>query len=123
MFFDQIVSQTRADLEQRKSELPLEDLQHLAAAQPPPRDFLGALRPVSKSKVSLIAEVKRASPSKGVFAPHLDPVELARTYVANGVAAISVLTEPPFFRVSPHYLPPLKHTLDFPALSHALRFL
>src|SRR5258708_20023754 len=109
MFFDQIVSQTRADLEQRKSELPLEDLQHLAAAQPPPRDFLGALRPVSKSKVSLIAEVKRASPSKGVFPPHLDPVELARTYVANGVAAFSLLPAPPFSLRSPHYPTPIQH--------------
>src|SRR6266851_6420179 len=116
MFFDQIVSQTRADLEQRKSELPLEDLQHLAAAQPPPRDFLGALRPVSKSKVSLIAEVKRASPSKGVFAPHLDPVELARTYVANGVAAISVLTEPHFFLGSPDYLTAIRHAVGVPVL-------
>src|SRR5260370_8874289 len=109
MSSDEIVSKTRADREQRKIELPLEELQDLAAAQPPPRDFLGALRPVSKSKVSLIAEVKRASPSKGVFAPHLDPVELARTYVANGVAAISVLTEPHFFLGSPDYLPPIRH--------------
>src|SRR6266851_4392615 len=116
MFFDQIVSQTRADLEQRKSELPLEDLQHLAAAQPPPLDFLGALRPVSKSKFSLIAEVKRASPSKGVFAPHLDPVELARTYAANGAAAISVLTEPHFFLGSPDYLTAIKQAVDVPVL-------
>jgi indole-3-glycerol phosphate synthase / phosphoribosylanthranilate isomerase len=116
MFLDQIVSQTRADLEQRKSELPLEDLQHLAAAQAPPRDFLGALRPVSKSKVSLIAEVKRASPSKGVFAPHLDPIELAQTYAANGVAAISVLTEPHFFLGSPDYLTAIRHAVSVPVL-------
>lgn len=116
MFLDQIVFQTRADLEQRKSELPLEDLQHLAMAQPPPRDLSGALRPVSKSKVSLIAEVKRASPSKGVFASHLDPVEQARIYAANGAAAISVLTEPHFFLGSPDYLTAIRHASAVPVL-------
>src|SRR5579859_517400 len=97
MFLDQIVSQTRADLEQRKCLQPLEDLQRLALAQAAPRDLLEALRHHPKSKISLIAEVKRASPSKGVFAPHVDPVALASTYSENGAAAISVLTEPHFF--------------------------
>jgi indole-3-glycerol phosphate synthase / phosphoribosylanthranilate isomerase len=116
MFLNQIVSQTRVDLEQRKRELPLEELQHLALAQSPPRDLLGALRPVSKSRVSLIAEVKRASPSKGVFAPDLDPVELARTYAANGAAAISVLTEPHFFLGSLDYLSAIRHAVSVPLL-------
>ncbi len=116
MFLNQIVSQTWVDLEQRKRELPLEELQHLALAQSPPRDLLGALRPVSKSRVSLIAEVKRASPSKGVFAPDLDPVELARTYAANGAAAISVLTEPHFFLGSLDYLSAIRHAVSVPLL-------
>jgi len=116
MFLDQIVSQTRADLEQRKRELPLEELQRLAVAQASPRDFLEALQPRLKSKINLIAEVKRASPSKGMFAPYVDAVELACTYAANGAAAISVLTEPHFFLGSLEYLPAIKQAVNVPVL-------
>ncbi len=88
MFLEQIISQTRVDLEQRKCVLPLEELQRLALAQAATRDLLVALRPRSKARISLIAEVKRASPSKGVFAPHIDPVELACTYAAHGATPL-----------------------------------
>ena len=116
MFLDTIVSQTRADLEQRKSVMPLEDLQSRALAQAAPRDLLEALRPRSKSRVSLIAEVKRASPSKGIFAPHVDPVALASTYSENGAAAISVLTEPHFFLGSLEHLAAIKQAASVPVL-------
>src|SRR5438270_7066765 len=117
MFLDQIVTQTRLDLEQRKQERPLEEMMRLAIAQPPPRDLLEAIRPGrSKSQVRLIGEVKRASPSKGLLAPHLDPVELARSYEANGAAAISVLTEPHFFLGSPEYLTAIKQAVSIPVL-------
>src|SRR6266571_2249115 len=95
MFLDRIVTQTRADLEVRKCELPLVELQRQALEQPKPRDLLEVFEP--RSQIHLIAEVKRASPSKGMLAPHIDPVELAQTYEANGAAVISVLTEPDFF--------------------------
>jgi indole-3-glycerol phosphate synthase/phosphoribosylanthranilate isomerase len=114
MFLDRIVTQTRTDLEQRKREIPLEDVKRLAAAQPEPRDLLLALSP--GSTIHLIAEVKRASPSKGMLAPHLDPVELARTYEASGAAAISVLTEPHFFLGSPAYLTAIKQAVNIPVL-------
>ena len=71
---------------------------------------------VAASQVRLIAEVKRASPSKGLLAPHLDPVELARTYEAHGAAAISVLTEPHFFLGSPDYLTAIKQAVSIPVL-------
>jgi indole-3-glycerol phosphate synthase/phosphoribosylanthranilate isomerase len=116
MFLDQIVSQTRTDLEQRKRKLPLEELQRLISAQAAPRDLLEVLRPRSKSRISLIAEVKRASPSKGVFAPHVDPIALACTYVANGADAISVLTEPHFFLGSFEYLAAIKQAVSIPVL-------
>ncbi len=94
MFLEQIVSQTYMDVKQRKQELPLAEMMLRAAAQPPPRDLLAALRPggteernslrpnsspISRntSQIRLIAEVKRASPSKGLLVPHLDPVKLA----------------------------------------------
>ncbi len=117
MFLDRIVTQTLLDLEQRKQALPLEKMQRLAVIQPGPRDLLEALRPQgSKHGVRLIAEVKRASPSKGLLAPDLNPVELAHTYVANGAAAISVLTEPHFFLGSPDYLTAIKQAVPVPVL-------
>jgi indole-3-glycerol phosphate synthase / phosphoribosylanthranilate isomerase len=114
MFLDRIVTQARIDLEQRKREIPLEDVKRLAAAQPEPRDLRQALS--SRATIRLIAEVKRASPSKGLLAPDLDPVELARTYEANGAAAISVLTEPHFFLGSPAYLAAIKQAVNIPVL-------
>src|SRR5437588_10562364 len=114
MFLDRIVTQTRSDLEERKQQCPLEEVQQLAARQPCPRDFLAAFK--DRSQVHLIAEVKRASPSRGLLAPHLDPVELARSYEANGAAAISVLTEPHFFLGSPAYLRAIKQAVSVPVL-------
>ena len=117
MFLDRIVAQTRLDLEQRKREQPLEELQRLAAAQPEPLDLYRALRSEGSGPgVKLIAEVKRASPSKGVLAANINPVELARTYEANGAAAISVLTEPHFFLGSPDYLSAIKRAVHVPVL-------
>ncbi len=135
MFLDQIVSQTLQDLEQRKQECSLSEMMLLAVAQPPPRDLLEALRPNrnadsvgkltgvaqdtfanNQTEIRLIAEVKRASPSRGVLAPHFDPVTLAQTYAAHGAAAISVLTEPHFFLGSPQYLTAIKAAVSVPVL-------
>ena len=114
MFLDRIVTQTRIDLEQRKQEQPLETVIMLARTQPEPRDMFAALR--TGNGVRLIAEVKRASPSKGMLAPHLNPVALARAYQAHGAAAISVLTEPHFFLGSPEYLTNIKRAVSVPVL-------
>jgi len=114
MFLDRIVSQTRIDLEQRKHNVPFEEQQRLAFALSAPRDFLQSL--MVPSKIGLIAEVKRASPSKGVFAPEFDPIELAQLYAANGAAAISVLTEPHFFLGSFDYLAAIKQAVHIPVL-------
>lgn len=114
MFLDKIVTQTRQDLAERKRETPLEEMQRKAAAQPAPRDLRAALR--IGSHIKLIAEVKRASPSKGLLAPLLDPLEVARTYESHGAAAISVLTEPHFFLGSPAYLTAIKQAVQVPVL-------
>jgi len=114
MFLDRIVAQTRVDLEQRKQDCPLEEMRQRASRQPQPRDLLAAFEP--RMQVHLIAEVKRASPSKGMLAPDLNPVKTARLYEANGAAAISVLTEPHFFLGSPEYLTSIKEAVSVPVL-------
>ncbi|HLI07382.1 MAG TPA: bifunctional indole-3-glycerol-phosphate synthase TrpC/phosphoribosylanthranilate isomerase TrpF [Ktedonobacteraceae bacterium] len=116
MFLERIVTQTHSDLEQRKGKRSQAEVQRLAAEQPAPRDMWAALRGETGRTVRLIAEVKRASPSKGLLASDLDPVELARTYEANGASAISVLTEPHFFLGSPTHLSAVKQAVSVPVL-------
>jgi indole-3-glycerol phosphate synthase/phosphoribosylanthranilate isomerase len=114
MFLDQIVSQTRIDLAQHKIDLPLDDLRQMALAQPRPRDVIKALEP--RERVHLIAEIKRASPSKGMLAPDLDLIATARLYEEHGASIISVLTEPHFFLGSPAYLTAIKNAVSIPVL-------
>jgi indole-3-glycerol phosphate synthase len=87
---EEILEGVRADLAERQTAVPLEALKERAAAAPPPRDALAALR---SDGVSVIAEVKRSSPSKGALAAIADPASLARDYEAGGAKVISVLTE------------------------------
>jgi indole-3-glycerol phosphate synthase/phosphoribosylanthranilate isomerase len=117
MFLEQILHRTRSDLEERKRTLPLAALAQQAAAQPPARDLAAALRPADGGRrLSLIAEIKRASPSRGPLAPDLDPVTLARCYEAAGAAAISVLTEPHFFLGAPAHLTAVQAAVRLPVL-------
>jgi len=114
MFLDRIISQTRIDLQQRKLIVPFEEQQRLAHVQGTPRYLLQSLK--VQSKIGLIAEIKRASPSKGIFALDIDPVELAQIYAANGATAISVLTEPHFFLGSFDDLAAIKQAVHVPVL-------
>lgn len=91
---DRIVADTRESVEQRKVAVPIEDLRARAHVRSQRSDFIAAL---SQPGVGLMAEVKRGSPSKGLFAPDLVPAELARTYCDIGAIAVSVLTSPAFF--------------------------
>ena len=89
-----IVADTRAAVEQRKLAAPVEELRKLAAQRTSRNDFVAALQ---QPGVGLMAEIKRGSPSKGLFAPDLVPADLARTYREIGAVAVSVLTAPAFF--------------------------
>ncbi len=91
---DRIVAETRESVELRKVAVPIEELKARARVRTQRSDFIAAL---SRPGVGLMAEVKRGSPSKGLFAPDLVPSELARTYRDIGAIAVSVLTSPAFF--------------------------
>ena len=108
MILDDIMSYNLQELERKKLSLPLAELRRMALQQPSPLDFASALR---GEDIRLIAEVKKASPSKGVICPDFRPVEIARIYAGNGASAISVLTETKYFQGSLDYLKDIRDAL------------
>lgn len=104
-----IVAHKRSEVAVRKSDRPRLSTENA----PPVRDFAAALR---RDTVSLIAEVKQASPSKGVMRADFDPVSLARTYAENGAACISVLTDEEFFKGHDRYLAQIREAVNVPLL-------
>ena len=90
---DKIVAAKREELADAQRAAPLAAVQQAVAEQPPPMSLSTAL---SGDGIRLIAEVKKASPSRGLLSPDFDPVRLAGAYVANGAAAVSCLTDPRF---------------------------
>lgn len=108
-----IIAGVRVDLDRRMSETSLDELRERAARVPPCRDAVAALRVAG---VSVIAEVKRASPSKGPLAPIPDPARLAQAYEAGGAHMISVLTEERRFGGSLADLRSVRAAVDVPVL-------
>ena len=113
MILDTILQHKERELAERQAAVPLRVLEQRAEAADPPRDFAAALR---QDGIRLIAEIKRASPSKGVFAPNLDPATLAQTYAGNGASALSVLTDQRFFQGSLSDLTAARAAVTIPAL-------
>ncbi|OQU89210.1 hypothetical protein SORBI_3002G160600 [Sorghum bicolor] len=103
---EQIIWDKEVEVSQRKARTPLSDVKAAAAAglAPPPRDFLAAMRAARHRNgggvPALIAEVKKASPSKGLLRDHFDPVEIAQAYEKNGAACLSILTDEKHFQGS-----------------------
>ena len=93
---DEIVETKRRELEARRAVAPEAEVLRLARDAPPPRDFFGAV--VRRDEISLIAEIKRASPSAGLIIEEFDPQEIARTYYEAGASAVSVLTDRTYFQ-------------------------
>src|SRR5713101_5460618 len=97
---DEIVANKREELRRLRAERPQAELEAACRGLGPAREFEAALRPPAPGGVRLIAEVKRASPSKGTLNAALDPASQARDYAAAGAAVISVLTDQKYFRGS-----------------------
>lgn len=109
-----IVEKTTLDLAKRKREITLRDLESLELYNEECRDFRAALD--QKNSVSIIAEVKKASPSKGVLRSDFDPLDIAQQYIKNGAQAISVLTDEPFFQGSLTFLEQISKISTVPLL-------
>ncbi|MFQ6058016.1 MAG: indole-3-glycerol phosphate synthase TrpC [Anaerolineae bacterium] len=113
MILQRIVEHKREELTERKAAVPEPELRRHAVSAPPPADFAAAL---TAPGVSLIAEIKRASPSAGPLRADFDPLALARTYVQNGARALSVLTDERFFGGTLAHLTAVKAVSSSPAL-------
>ena len=111
---DRIMATKREEIERAKLFASEDHLRRLADRQPSPRDFLGAIR--RADKIALIAEVKKASPSKGVIRESFDPVAIARIYEQHGAACISVLTDEPYFQGHIEFLRWIKEAVQIPVL-------
>ena len=110
---DEIVAGKKREVEQRKQILPLAQLKRRVAQQKRPLDFASALR---GRPMRLIAEVKQASPSRGILCPNFNPTELATTYAQGGAGAISVLTEANYFKGSLDHLAAIRQMVGLPLL-------
>ncbi|MBE9078050.1 indole-3-glycerol phosphate synthase TrpC [Romeria aff. gracilis LEGE 07310] len=111
---EKIVWHKEAEVERLRAQLPLADLQRQVLTVPPPQSLIAALRQAPAPAV--IAEVKKASPSRGVIRPDFDPVAIAQSYAAGGATALSVLTDSEFFQGSFDYLSEIRQAVTLPLL-------
>ena len=114
---NKILSVKREEVAQAKARKPLAALQAEVEAQPLARDFVGAIRAkLTAGKAAVIAEVKKASPSKGVIRADFHPADIAADYAAHGAACLSVLTDRQFFQGAPEYLQVARAACALPVL-------
>jgi indole-3-glycerol phosphate synthase len=114
---ERILATKRVEVEQARAARPLAALRADAEQRGGQRDFLGAMRrKLAAGQPAVIAEVKKASPSKGVLRAGFDPAAIARSYAASGAACLSVLTDREYFQGAPEYLAQAREASGLPAL-------
>ena len=114
---DKIIARKQEEIAIGKNHYTLGDLQSMADNQRKARGFISSLfGRVKEHQPAVIAEIKKASPSKGVIRDDFDPVSIARSYEANGAACLSVLTDKDFFQGDEHYLRAARNAVNLPVL-------
>lgn len=116
MILDEIIAYKKIEIEVRKTEIPIKILSTAIWTLPLPMSFKEALLPSSDGRTRVIAEVKKASPSKGVLREDFNYLEIAETYQKNGASALSILTDQHFFQGSIDYLSEIRHHVTIPIL-------
>ncbi|MDO5046302.1 indole-3-glycerol phosphate synthase TrpC [Campylobacter sp.] len=117
MILDEIIKKTKEDLEQRKAKYPLEWLGRSLAYNPyVPRDVSPVLKSSKDNPFKIIAEVKQASPSKGLIRENFEPIFIAKDYESGGADAISVLTEPHYFKGNLEFITQIRRYVATPLL-------
>jgi len=114
---DEIIKKTKEDLEQRKKDYPMDWLGRSLAYNPfVPKDVKAALKSTPQNAYRIIAEVKKASPSKGIIREDFDPIVIAKAYEEGGADSLSILTEPHFFKGDKEYLGMVRRYVNMPLL-------
>ena len=114
---EKILTTKRSEIIAALSEMPLAEMQARAQAMEPPRDFVAALRgKIAAGAAAVIAEIKKASPSKGVIRVDFRPAEIAASYEQGGAACLSVLTDAQYFQGDPQYLQQARAACNLPVL-------
>lgn len=113
---DKICTDKKGHVALKKTQQSLNDLEILVKEQLPARVFINALRNPVQDNVALIAEVKKASPSKGLIRSNFNPVEIAQTYKESGATCLSVLTDEPYFQGHDDYFTAIREVVSLPIL-------
>ena len=117
MILDEIIKKTKEDLKKKKKEFPLEWLGRSLAYNPfVPRPVDSALRSTKDNPYRVIAEIKKASPSKGIIREDFDPISIAKEYQEGGADALSILTEPHYFKGDIEYITQVRRYVPMPLL-------